>query len=107
MSEREQGNGGNGDGDEADHSERCGVRGELEGWELLKSTGGVVKEMLGYRWAFKGSEWNKCSGYNFLGKLCTAREGLKAWAFERLWNPEEMEGAVARKRVEADIPRNK
>ena len=55
MSEREHGNGRNGDGDETDHSERCGVRGELERWELLKSTGVAMREMLGYHWAFKGS----------------------------------------------------
>ena len=48
MSEREQGKGGNGDGDQADHSERCGVRGELEGWELLKSTGGDAGLPLGF-----------------------------------------------------------
>ena len=77
-----------------------------QGVGTVKSTGGVVREILGYRWAFKGSEWNKYSlpGCTFLSKLCTAGEKLGAWAFGRLWNPEKMEGAVARKERKLTFP---
>ena len=107
MSEREQGNGGNGDGDEADHSERCGVRGELGGLELSKSTGGVVREMLGYHWAFKGFEWNK---YSLPGYTCYARRGrnsrLGCSKDSGCKQPGENGRGGGEKRAEADIPRN-
>ena len=39
--------------------------------------------------------------------MCTTREELKAWVFERLWNvsnPEKMEGVVARKERKLTFP---